>query len=302
MAYTFNTLLSHPSNYGGKRQTKNIKYIVIHYTANKTDKAVNNAKAFNTHVVNASAHYFCDKTSIYQSVPDSTIAWSVGGNKYSDCATTGGGKMYGVITNSNSISIELCSDNGIIAKETIENAVALTKQLMSKYNIAYGNVYRHFDVTGKYCPGWTGWWGKNCKLWDDFKSKIKDGKKKIKASCAFYKKDNVADGKLGTFKEGNHIYWIKDMGNGWSYVCSNGKFGYVKNSCINRSGLSTYKIGQAIEDVMLRSGMVVSKSTNIKTIKKGVTFKVICKIGSWYQVRISDGTTGYMVSKKVKVK
>ena len=135
MSYTFHTLL------------------VLHYTANKTDRAVNNAKYFQNNIVYASAHYFCDQSSVYQSVPDTSIAWSVGGKKYSDCATTGGGTCYGVVTNENSISIELCSHQGAIAAETIENALALAKRLMSKYHIKESHIYRHFDeqriVSGK---------------------------------------------------------------------------------------------------------------------------------------------------------
>ena len=78
MSYTFHTLLAHPSNYGWKRKSTDIRYLVLHYTANKTDRAVNNAKYFQNNIVYASAHYFCDQSSVYQSVPDTSNAWSVG--------------------------------------------------------------------------------------------------------------------------------------------------------------------------------------------------------------------------------
>ena len=79
-------------NYGGKRALSDIKYIVIHYTANDGDTAVGNGNYFKNNVVKASAHYFVDDTKIIQSVPDDYVAWSVGGKKYTDCAQTGGGK------------------------------------------------------------------------------------------------------------------------------------------------------------------------------------------------------------------
>lgn len=160
------------TNYGGSRSASSIKYLVYHYTANRTDTAKNNATYFKNNSVKASAHYFVDETSIYQSVDDLKIAWSVGGSKYSDCASTGGGSQYKIITNTNSISIEMCSKNGVITDATVANAVALGQLLMAKYNIPINNVYRHFDVTGKHCPGWTGWWGKDSSKWNNFKNKL----------------------------------------------------------------------------------------------------------------------------------
>ncbi len=166
------TLLANPANYGGIRNASSIIYLVFHYTANKTDKAKSNANYFKNNIVKASAHYFVDENEIYQSVDDLRIAYSVGGAKWSDCSSTGGGSMYGRITNTNSISIEMCSTNGVIPEATIQNAVKLGKEIMKKYNIPLSNVYRHFDVNGKHCPGWDGWYGKNSSKWIEFKNKL----------------------------------------------------------------------------------------------------------------------------------
>lgn len=172
MAYTKFTLLSNPGNYGGTRASSSIKYLIYHYTGNQTDKAVNNANYFKNNVRQASAHYFVDDGTVYQSVPDLTIAWAVGDRKYTDCNTTGGGTMYGKITNTNSISIEMCSANGVISEATMANAAALGKELMTKYNIPVSNVYRHFDVSGKHCPGWAGWYGNDSSKWVAFKNRL----------------------------------------------------------------------------------------------------------------------------------
>ena len=55
-------------------QPRAIKYIVIHYTANKGDTALNNAKYFENVNRNSSAHYFVDENEIYQIVEDNDIS------------------------------------------------------------------------------------------------------------------------------------------------------------------------------------------------------------------------------------
>lgn len=176
MAYTMKTNLAHKSNYGFKRSTSKISYIVIHYTANDGDSDESNAKYFKS-LRYASAHYFVDDDSVTQSVPDDYVAYSVGGSKYNNCASTGGGKYYGKATNDNTLNIELCDcvkDGKIYPnKATIENAIALTKTLMKKYGIPKERVIRHFDVTGKSCPAyWCGSTDKNNKWKTEFWNKL----------------------------------------------------------------------------------------------------------------------------------
>ena len=169
-------LRANAGNYGPARNARAIKYIVIHYTGNDGDTAMNNAKYYASNVVKTSAHYFVDEKEIVQSVDDLRIAWAVGGNKYPSCAQTGGGTMYGKCKNANSISIELCDavKNGVYAPsaKTVAQALELTKALMKKYNIPASNVIRHFDVTGKLCPAY--WSGKeNAGKWEkEFKSRL----------------------------------------------------------------------------------------------------------------------------------
>ena len=166
--------LANRKNYGSARAADKIKYIVIHYTGNDGDTDEGNATYFKNNVVSASAHYFVDDDSITQSVPDNFIAWAVGGTKWKDCAATGGGTMYGKITNANSISVEMCDtkkDGRLQASDqTMENTVTLVKSLMKKYNIDVNGVYRHFDVTGKHCPSYF----MNAAAWDAFKAKLKE--------------------------------------------------------------------------------------------------------------------------------
>lgn len=172
MSYTIKEQLANSGNYGGSRNASQIRYLVYHYTGNDGDKAANNAAYFQRNIVKASAHYFVDDTTVYLSVPELKIAWSVGGSKYANADKTGGGTMYGVITNTNSLSIEMCDTirNGVYqaSEATLANAAALGRTLMEKYGIPIENVYRHFDVTGKHCPSYL----VSAQKWAEFKKRL----------------------------------------------------------------------------------------------------------------------------------
>ena len=167
---------AYAGNVGGTRAASVIRYIVIHYTGNDGDTAMNNAKYYAGNVVKTSAHYFVDEKEIVQSVDDLCIAWAVGGKKYPSCAQTGGGTLHGRCLNTNSISIEICDakKDGVYAPDAraVERALALTRELMKKYNIPASNVIRHFDVTGKLCPAY--WSGReNAGKWEkEFHGKL----------------------------------------------------------------------------------------------------------------------------------
>lgn len=185
MAFKFHTdIKAKPISYNpSPRSLKNIKYIVIHATGDnethdKTDTAKGNANYFakwNTR--EAGAHFFVDDKDVYQSIAPSKIAKAVGGNKWDDCNKTGGGKCYRQCTNANSVSIELCSTKGKVTEKTLENAVLLTLDLMKKYHIESNKVIMHFDVNGKHCPYWNGWWNDGHKEWYKFKKRILDNGK-----------------------------------------------------------------------------------------------------------------------------
>lgn len=159
-------------NRGGMRTAKDIQYLVYHYTGNDGDHAAANAKYYRDTIVRASAHYFVDDTDVYCSVPDLVIAWAVGGKRWTDCAKTGGGTLHGVVTNTNSISIEMCDtvrDGQIMATErTLDRAATLGRELMEKYSIPLKNVVRHFDVTGKHCPAYF----MDSTTWEAFKARL----------------------------------------------------------------------------------------------------------------------------------
>ena len=169
MSYELKQNLANRANYGSKRDLSKIKYLIIHYTSNDGDSDEANGKYFANNVVKASSHYFVDDNSVTQSVPDDYVAYAVGGKCQSNHHP-----MYKVITNTNSISIEMCDNHKDgtvhICDETLANTYALARALMSKYNISIDRVYRHYDVNGKLCPNCNGLL--DDAIWQNFKNNI----------------------------------------------------------------------------------------------------------------------------------
>lgn len=181
------------------RQTP--QYLAIHYTAGSSSVAGRALGAYNTFVSrSASADFAVDDRDMVQFNPDISnyYCWSVGDtkNKYSS-----GGSLNGKATNKNTISIEICStctpatsiavnvanhSGWSFTEAALNNAVKLAKMVMKKYNIPIDRVVRHYDITGKLCPGVIGWNdetiydinGKqtkeksNSNKWQDFKKKL----------------------------------------------------------------------------------------------------------------------------------
>ena len=153
-----------------KSTNRPITYIAIHYTAGSSSKkgsALNVKKVFQQR--SASADFCVDDETMVQFNPDikNNYCWAVGDKKY---ANSKGASLYGKATNRNTISIEMCSnlkkgtsasapnhEGWYLTDETIKQCVKLTKILMKKFNIPIERVVRHYDITGKLCPGIIGW-------------------------------------------------------------------------------------------------------------------------------------------------
>ncbi len=146
---------------------RGVSYIVMHYTGNAKDTALNNAKYFQTAGRNASAHFFVDDSNIYQSVALNNKAWHCG---------TSGQYCHNFCRNANSIGVEMCtSGNYKISGKTKDNAAALCAYLCKKLGITAANVskyvLRHYDVTHKNCPAQMA--GANNAEWQAFLSDVK---------------------------------------------------------------------------------------------------------------------------------
>lgn len=149
-----NTLLTQVNYTDADRTWQEIGYIAVHYTAVPGDTAKQEAQAFYSKMMNASAHYFVDETSIWQVVKDSDVAWHVGNNTYTHEAAR----------NKTAIGIEMCTKKSNTASmsaydadwffhvKTEEKTAELVRGLMKKYAVPIEDVIRHADVTQKVCP------------------------------------------------------------------------------------------------------------------------------------------------------
>ena len=148
--------------YNRSKRTGPIRYIVIHDTGNASKGANANAhfNYFNGGDRQTSADFFVDNTQILQVNDYNTYyTWHCG---------DGAGK-YG-ITNANSIGIEICINSDGNYDVAFQNAVALTKQLMSELNIPIERVVRHYDASRKNCPASMS--NNNWLLWHTFKAPL----------------------------------------------------------------------------------------------------------------------------------
>ena len=69
-----NSIKSNPANYNNC-SSREVSYIVIHYTGNPKDSAKSNAIYFKNGSRSASATFFCDEENICQSVELRDSAW-----------------------------------------------------------------------------------------------------------------------------------------------------------------------------------------------------------------------------------
>lgn len=150
------------------------QYIVIHYVVSSTSKKGTAKNVINGYIRNyedgkkVSSEFVVDDGLILQYCPDPLkyYCFAAGGKKYNNK----GGSHKGIVTCRNSISIEVCNGskdgkvhsdynnpNFFFTQQTLANTIKLTKILMQKYNIPVENVVRHYDCTGKPCPGIKGW-------------------------------------------------------------------------------------------------------------------------------------------------
>ena len=126
-------------------QKREIKYIVIHETANTSvgaDAAAHNAFIHSNGIVNEhSWHYTVDDEQIYHHIPDDEPAYHAG-----DHLEEGGGNL-------NGIGIEICvaSDNDY--EKTLDHAAQLSAKLLAEYGLNPQNALKtHCDFSGKQCP------------------------------------------------------------------------------------------------------------------------------------------------------
>ena len=132
-----------------KRQKKQIKYLIFHYTGMKSENlAIRKLTSFNSKV---SSHYLIKRNGeIIVLVPDLYIAWHAGRSYWKKDK----------LLNNNSIGIEISNPGHqfnykMFSKEQINSITSLGRYLIVKYKIKSENVLGHSDVapTRKKDPG-----------------------------------------------------------------------------------------------------------------------------------------------------
>ena len=135
------TILNYSPNFNPKkRSSKQIKFIIFHYTGMKSESdALNRLTDIQSEV---SCHYLIkNKGEIVNMVPDLYIAWHAGKSSW---------KNYKSL-NQNSIGIEITNpghEHGYkkFTKKQIFSLLKLTKFLIKKYKISPKNILGHSDI------------------------------------------------------------------------------------------------------------------------------------------------------------
>lgn len=141
-------------------ELKEVKGIVVHYTANPGSTARQNRDYFaglaETHETSASSHFVIGLSGeIVQCIPCSEISYASNNR------------------NKDTISIECCieDETGKFNDDTYQSLVKLVTWLMGRYDLDVDDVIRHYDVTGKNCPKY---FVENPKAWEQFKTDLVD--------------------------------------------------------------------------------------------------------------------------------
>jgi N-acetylmuramoyl-L-alanine amidase len=135
------TTLNYSPNFSPKkRNRKQIKFLVFHYTGMKSETAAE--KRLTNIKSQVSSHYLIKTNGkIITLVPDLYIAWHAGKSMW---------KNYEYL-NKNSIGIEITNPGHSFvykkfSKFQILSLIKLSKLLMKKYNITYKNILGHSDI------------------------------------------------------------------------------------------------------------------------------------------------------------
>lgn len=135
-----------------------VKYVVIHYTANPGATGWENRDYFNnlaqTHERYASSHFIIGLDgTIIQCIPMNEISYASNER------------------NVDSLSIECChpTKSGKFTEKTYAALVRLTAWIVKEYNLDRDHVIRHYDVTGKNCPKY---YVKHKDAWNQFKDDV----------------------------------------------------------------------------------------------------------------------------------
>jgi N-acetylmuramoyl-L-alanine amidase len=139
-----------------------VKGIVVHWVANPGTTALQNRNYFESlreqnqkgdqKILRwASAHFIIGlEGEVLQCLLENEAGYHVGAQTYTPRAL----KELSGYPNSCTLGIELCHTNweGEFTEKTLAAAKELILELCERHTLGKGNIYRHFDITGKECP------------------------------------------------------------------------------------------------------------------------------------------------------
>jgi N-acetylmuramoyl-L-alanine amidase len=154
-----------------------VRGVVLHWVANPGSTASANRNYFENlksqpyeteadkrKACFASAHFIIGlQGEIIQCIPENEMAYHVGAKEYKSPAIV----YLGSYPNNSTIGIELCHEDwtGVFKIETLNSVRTLIADLIDRHDLTTGDIYRHFDITGKDCPHY---FVKNEAAWSDF--------------------------------------------------------------------------------------------------------------------------------------
>lgn len=242
-------------------RTKEIQYIVIHYTASTGD-APAQCKYFANNTVGASAHVFVGfNGDVWMSVHYEDTAWHCGAKSY----------VHAECRNSNSIGIEMCGKKDSTGEwyftpETVSATCTLVAYLACKYGIDIKtHVIRHHDVTGKICPR-------------PYVIKPDDWTKFITSACDTYAA--MYKIKAGTYKTLKNAY--VRVGNDVRHM----DYAHTIQQSLIDNGKCKYETTDSVRNVIFlkaKSFSLVDSDTDLNGNMWGKT-----KSGFWLPVRYND--------------
>ena len=135
------TILNYSPNFNPKKRTsKQIKFIIFHYTGMKKEsEAINKLTNIQSEV---SCHYLIKNTGvIVKIVPDLYIAWHAGKSSWKNHKSL----------NQNSVGIEITNPGHEFgykkfSKKQVSSILRLTRFLMKKYKISSESILGHSDI------------------------------------------------------------------------------------------------------------------------------------------------------------
>lgn len=271
-----------------KKAKRKPTWIVVHDTANtsKTATSLAHINYYQTNKRGASAHYTVDDTRIVQTVADNDIAYHCGDKKNDK------------VNNKNSIGIEMCINQGGDFNKTVDSAVKLTQYLMDEYNIPKSRVIRHFDVTGKPCPG--KFLNENPDGWKQFKDKLHDPKKEkenhptkmtTSEECELVDSNKSVLAKLGMGVDVD----IVEYGDTWCKVKCGEDVGFVGTKFLFSDTVSQ---NIKIDKITSMYSTTNVKSADITMLSKGASVGLLKKNDTWCKVKCGK-EIGYIETSRL---